>query len=106
MFVRWLNIVRKLPNNHLMKYPQLENHIRKTFALVAAALILPALAYAGTDHGKGNDGQNNGKQNGRDNFPVVPEVNVGWVLVPFFGTVLFFSARRLFRGKATERNDC
>jgi hypothetical protein len=47
---------------------------------------------AGTDNGKGNDSQNNGNQNGRDQATVrvVPEANAGWVLVPFFGAVLFF----------------
>jgi hypothetical protein len=88
-----------------MKYPQVENHLRKAFALVAATLILPALAFAGTDNGKGNGGENNGNQNGRDHFPVVPEVNVGWVLVPFVGAVLFFSARQLFRDKATGKSN-
>jgi hypothetical protein len=83
-----------------MYYTPLQNHLRKLCALVAAALILPALAYAGTDNGKGNDGQNNGNQNGRDKVPVVPEANAGWVLVPFFGAVLLFSARQLFRAKA------
>jgi hypothetical protein len=33
-------------------------------------LILPLLSYAGTDNGKGNGGQNPGKQNGKD--PSVP----------------------------------
>ncbi len=80
------------------------DHIRKLCALVAAALILPALAYAGQDNGKGNDGKNNGKGNdkGERQIPVVPEANAGWVLIPFFGIVLLFSARQLFRGKATE----
>jgi len=104
------NIGGKLPNNSSMKCPRLHNDIRKALALVTAALILPALAYAGTDHGKGNNGQNNGqqkgqnngKQKGQDKVPVVPEVNVGWVLVPFFGAVLFFSGRQLFRWKAAE----
>jgi hypothetical protein len=32
----------------------------------------------------------------------VPETNAGWVLVPFFGAVLLFSARHLFRGKVAE----
>ena len=32
--------------------------------------------------------------------PVVPEANAGWVLVPFFGAVLVFSSRQLFRAKA------
>jgi hypothetical protein len=78
------------------------NSIRKVCALLAATAILPVLAYAGTDNGNGNNGQNNGNQNGRKNIPVVPEANAGWVLVPFFGVVLLFSARRLFRAKATE----
>ena len=83
------------------------DHLSKVCALVAAALILPVLAFAGTDNGQGNNGQNNGKQNGKvknDDPPVsaVPEANAGWVLVPFFGIVLLFSARQLFRGKATE----
>ena len=66
-------------------------------------MILPALAYAGTDNGKGNDGQNNGKQNGHK-IPVVPEANPGWVLVPFFGAVLLFSSRYIFRAKASRDN--
>jgi hypothetical protein len=88
-----------------MKYLRLENHIRKVFAVAVAALVLPAMAFAGTDNGKGNDGENNGKQNGRGNVPVVPEVNVGWVLVPFVGAVLYFSARQIFRGHAAGKND-
>ena len=81
--------------------------LRKVCALSAAALILPVLAFAGTDNGQGNNGQNNGKQNGKvknDDPPVsaVPEANAGWVLIPFFGIVLLFSARQLLRGKATE----
>jgi hypothetical protein len=74
--------------------------ISKVCALVAATLIIPALAYAGTDNGKGNDGQNNGKQNGRDKIPVVPEANTAWVLVPFFGAVLLYSCRQFSRAKA------
>jgi hypothetical protein len=89
-----------------MKSPRLENRIRKGLALIAAALIFPALAYAGTDNGKGNDGQNNGNQNGRNKISVVPEANTVWVLIPFFGAVLFLSARQLFRKKAAETNDC
>jgi hypothetical protein len=45
-----------------MKYLRLEHHILKTFAVVAASLILPGLALAGTDNGQGNNGQNNGNQ--------------------------------------------
>jgi hypothetical protein len=87
-----------MPKKHFMK------SLRNLCAIAAITLTLPALAFAGTDNGKGNGGQNNGNQNGRDrrNVPVVPEANAGWVLVPFFGVVLLFSARHLFRGKVTE----
>ena len=71
----------------------------KVGALVAASLIIPALAYA--DHGKWNKGDNDehrwgddDRKNDRDRrWPVVPETNAGWVLAPFFGAVLLFSAR-------------
>ena len=82
---------------------RIHNRIRKVCALVAASLILPALAYAGTDNGKGNNGQNNGNQNGHDKVPVVPETNAALVLVPFFGAVLLFSARQFFRPKAAQK---
>jgi hypothetical protein len=78
---------------------KIHNGISKVCALVAATLIIPALAYAGTDNGKGNDGQN-GKQNSRDKIPVVPEANAGWVLIPFVGAVLLFSCRQFSRAKA------
>ena len=71
--------------------------LTKVCALLAATLILPALAYAG----QSDQGGNNNNQGG---IPVVPEANAGWVLVPFFGAVMLFSARQLFRGKATEKN--
>jgi hypothetical protein len=84
-------------------YPKIHNRFNKFFALVAAALILPALAYPGTDKGKGNDDQNNGNQYGHDKgnppVPVVPEANAVWVLIPFFGAVLLYSWRQ-FRAKA------
>jgi hypothetical protein len=73
----------------------------KIFALIAATLTLPLLAYigkAGTDNGGGNDGSNNGKQNGH-HVPVVPEANTVWVLVPVAGAVLLLSWRRLSRAK-------
>jgi hypothetical protein len=82
-----------------MKYPRFLDRVGKVCVLLAATLILPVLAYAGTDNGKGNNGQNNGKQNGHDNIPVVPEANAVWVLVPFFGAVLLYSWRRLSRAK-------
>jgi hypothetical protein len=78
----------KLPK---MISPRFHNRIRQVCALVAATLIPPALAYADTDNGNGNNGQNNGNQNGQ--VPHVPEANTGWVLVPFCGVVLLFSAR-------------
>ena len=75
-------------------------HFRKVCALVTAALILPALAHADKDKGdKGDKSEHKGK--GSD-IPVVPEANAGWVLIPFLGIVLVFSARQLFLRKATE----
>jgi hypothetical protein len=87
---------------------------RKTCALVAVSLMLPALAYAskggnedtkgkGDSHGQGdNKGKGNGddKSHGHKPPPVVPEANAGWVLLPFFGAVLLFSWRQLSRAKA------
>jgi hypothetical protein len=75
--------------------------LRNVCALVAVTLILPTLAFAGRDNGNGNGGVNNGNQNGHK-VPVVPEASAGWVLVPFFGVVLLFSARHLFRKEVTE----
>jgi hypothetical protein len=70
---------------------RLHDHIRKVCALVEATLILPALAYAAHDNGKGNDGENNcnGNDRGDKHIPVVPEANAGWVLVPFFVATVF-----------------
>jgi hypothetical protein len=85
------------------------NHLRKVCALIAATLILPALAYADQNNQGGNNnnqGGNNNNQGGNNNdrggIPVVPEANAGWVLIPFFGAVLLFSSRHLFRGKAAK----
>ncbi len=89
---------------YMSSFPS-RDHLSKVCALVAAALILPVLAFAGTDNGNGNNGQNNGNQHGKVTDPpvsAVPEANAGWVLIPFFGIVLLFSARQLFRGKATD----
>jgi hypothetical protein len=66
-------------------------------------LILPALAYADHDndrsiHWRGD----NDDRHGDPHISAVPEANTGWGLVPFMGAVLLFSARRLFREKATE----
>ena len=83
------------------------NRVGKVCAVLAATLILPVLAYAGTDNGNGNNGQNNGNQNGKNkggnpSIPVIPEANAGWVLIPFLGLVLVFSARQFFPKKATK----
>jgi hypothetical protein len=83
---------------------RLHNHLRKTCALVAVTLILPALAYADRDHDRDNN-RDNHEQRGSDrdrgaHIPVVPEANAGWVLIPFVGAVLLFSWRQLSRAKA------
>jgi hypothetical protein len=59
-------------------------------------LVLPVLAYAGTDNGKGNNGQNNGHHK---DPPVVPEVNPVWMLLPISGMVMLLSWRRISRAK-------
>jgi hypothetical protein len=80
------------------------NHLRKTCALLAVALILPALAYADRDHDKDNNRDNHEQRGGdrdrNDHIPVVPEANAGWVLIPFVGAVLLFSWRQFNRAKA------
>jgi hypothetical protein len=90
-----------------MKYLQSQNNIPKVFAAVAASLILPGLALAGIDNGKGNDGQNNGNQYGRGNhgdpsISSVPEANTGIVLIPFVGAVLLVSWFQLSRMRAQK----
>jgi hypothetical protein len=80
-----------------MMYSRL--HLRKIFALLAAILIFPALAYAGHDNDKGNNGENNGRGNdkkGQGSIPAVPEANTGIVLIPFVGAALLFSSLQLF----------
>ena len=82
----------------------LHNHLRKTCALVAVSLIIPALAYADRDHDRDNNRDNHEQRGGdRDqagHIPVVPEANAGWVLIPFVGAVLLFSWRQFSRAKA------
>jgi len=85
-----------------MSLPRFDHHFRTVCALAAAALLLPALAYAGQDNSKGND-DNQGDRRERP-IPVVPEANAGWVLLPFFGAVLLFSSRQLLRAKAVQNN--
>jgi hypothetical protein len=89
-------------------YLKIHNRISKVCALVASALILPMLAFADHDSGKSSKADNDEhRQSDHDtdrdrdrNVPVVPEANAGWVLIPFFGAVLLFSARQFFRAKA------
>jgi hypothetical protein len=83
-----------------MSTPSGNDRVRKIAALITTALVLPALAFAGTDDGKGNGGQNNGNQNGRNKTSPVPKANSGWVLVPIAGIVLLLSWRQLIRAKA------
>jgi hypothetical protein len=54
----------KLRDTQKMNLPLFHNCIRKVCALVTAALILPALAYAGDDQGDGRPGINPGVPNG------------------------------------------
>jgi hypothetical protein len=78
------------------------NNVRKLSALVAACLIIPAMAYAGSDNGNGNGGQNNGNQNGKKKVPAVPEVNTTFVLIPVLGAVLLFSSAQALRKRSGE----
>ena len=80
---------------------------RKVCALVTAALVLPALAYAdkgekGEKGEKGDKGEKSEHKGKGSDIPVVPEANTGWILIPFLGIVLVFSARKFFPKKATE----
>jgi hypothetical protein len=84
-----------------MKFSGLQNHILKIFAVVAASLILPGLALAGTDKGKDKDSHDDGKQHGQD--PIVssvPEANPVIVLIPFVGAVLLVSSLQLLRRRS------
>ena len=74
------------------------NHVRKTCALIAAALILPVLAHA-QSAASIRPGPVPVKP-----VPAVPEANPGLVLIPFVGAVLLFSARHLFRAKAAGKS--
>jgi hypothetical protein len=95
------SIVQQKCGNPLgMLYARVFKRVCRICALVAAALILPVLAYAGTDNGEGNNGQNNGQQNGHHKDPpAVPEVNPVWILLPVSGVVMLLSWRRLSRAK-------
>jgi hypothetical protein len=94
----------------LMKFKhslRLKSRVRTLSALVAASIVLPALAYADHNNDKNSDRENHGRgdndeRHGDPHISAVPEASTGWVLVPFLGAVLLFSARNLFRGKVTE----
>jgi hypothetical protein len=97
-----------IPKAVKMLFPRFHNRIGKVCALVAAALILPALAYAGgnnNDQGGNNQGGNNqgGNNQGGNNqggVHTVPEGGPGIVLLmTTFGAILLFSARRASRAK-------
>jgi hypothetical protein len=80
-----------------MLYPGVFKRVCRICALVAAALVLPVLAYAGTDNGKGNNGQNNGHH--KDSHAVPEELNPVWMLLPISGVVMLLSWRRISRAK-------
>ena len=79
----------------------------KILALIAATLAIPVFAYVYQGiKNKGDNGQprlverNEHQWDNHDGdrgskAPVVPEANLGWVLTPFFGVVLLYSARQL-----------
>jgi hypothetical protein len=96
----------KIAEKFYMKFSGLQNHIPKIFAVVAASLILPGLALAGTDKGRDKDSHDNGKhddgkQHGRDpSVSSVPEANPVIVLIPFVGAVLLVSSLQLLRRRS------
>jgi hypothetical protein len=84
-----------------MKFPRLQNHILKTFAVVAASLMLPGLALADKDKGKDDGKQHEKTKNGKDPaVSSVPEANPVIVLIPFVGAVLLVSSLQLLRRKS------
>jgi hypothetical protein len=81
----------------------ISSRIRKVCALVTAALVLPALAFAGNDKNKPDKPDKGEKgDKGDPRVSSVPEGNTAWILIPFLGLVLVFSARQFFPKKATE----
>jgi hypothetical protein len=81
-------------------YPTFHKRIAKACALVAATTLLPVLAYADHDTGKGHDGHKGDKGGGKD-FPSVPDGGPGILLLTTtIGAVLFFSRRQFSRSEA------
>ncbi|HEX6564820.1 MAG TPA: hypothetical protein VF020_11080 [Chthoniobacterales bacterium] len=81
------------------------NNVRRLSTLVAACLVIPAVAYAGSDNGKGNGGQNNGHHHGRGKVSSVPdETNTALVLIPVLGALVLFSSVQTLRKRSGETN--
>jgi len=104
---RMLKCRPDIPIHAEMTYPKIHNNIRKVFALVGASLVLPVLAYAHHDDGKGTKIDNDEHHWGdhdtdrHRHFPSVPDGGPGIVLLATtFGAVLLFSTRQLSRSKA------
>jgi hypothetical protein len=85
-------------------YSQLKTLGRNLCAVVAISITLPALAYAKDNQGDKGDKADKGEKGGKGDPKVssVPEAGTVWVLLPFIGAVLLFSARHLIPRKATE----
>jgi hypothetical protein len=84
-----------------MNYLPFSSRVGKVCALVATALVLPVLAYAGQggnsqgDNGQGDNGQ------GGNGVATVPDAGPGIVLLAAtIGTILVFSLRRSARKSA------
>jgi len=76
--------------------PQFYNSVRKVCALVAATLILPSLAFAGSGNGQG--GNQGGDSQGKS---TVPDKGPGMaLLITTIGAVLVYSSRQSSRSKA------
>jgi hypothetical protein len=82
------------------------HYLRKISALAAVTLIVPVMAFAGSDKNKADKPDKPDKGEKGDKGPSrvspVPEANTAWILIPFLGLVLVFSARQFFPKKATE----
>jgi len=108
-----------MPISKFMKsknLPQSKFCGRNFCAVVAISIALPALAHAKgiqwdkwdkdekADKGEKSDKDDKcGRgEKGDPRVSSVPEENTAWVLLPFVGAVLLFSARNLFPKKATE----
>ena len=82
-----------------MNFLPFSSRVGKVCALVAAALVLPVLAYAG--QGGNNQGGNSQGGNGQGGIPTVPDAGPGIVLLAAtVGTVLLFAARQSSRKSA------